>query len=658
MKLKVISYNQEEAKDLLKTRLAKCQAYRKAKFEDRWKENETRLFSVNSGSGNNTITYNSLENTHQLLSDSGNVDSISIPKVAQNLRFLHSQMSANPVSVIPTPTSNELKDRRTTEAVGDLITYGRKQYDMQEYVDLVSLSTLTYGSGIVKSYHDHFAGEVLKYDEGSGEIEMTGDYKVRPVLIWDLWFDNDPNVWADVKFTFERVNMPYGVSKGIWPDQADAIMAAMADKNKHPSEISGYVPNEGDNIDDESVAVYLYTERKLPENGMAGRECYHLEDGTILGEMKPNGHPNACLPYHLLTDIDDPNEIYGLTVVDYAIGLAKVVDSLDNMVLNNVELHGSIKLVVFGNSDTNDEDYSDDPVDIIHVDGTHAHAPYQLKPASVSSDVYNLRGQMLESIDGIMGVNELLQGKISRELSGFASQTAINAANMVRHRLFNKYTRLVEFVFKNYVENVKKFWKVKRKLEVIGSEDAITVRYLEGADISSGFSLQVDYGSSFSLNPESRREEIMQSKELLVEAGISPKKIAKMMRYNEIDNLFDAVELSAKRQIEIFEEAINHYEKSGKVKIEDASDMRKAFHMEMAEAAMEFVMTRDFLGLDKELKEAIYDHIDDREKLAAESAAPPPGEMPAAQGGPPILGQPPMGVPPPSAMPDIGDVLP
>ncbi len=218
---------------------------------------------------------------------------------------------------------------------------------------------------------------------------------------------------------------------------------------------------------------------------------------------------------------------------------------------------------------------------------------------------------------------------------------------------------MVKFVFKTYLSSVVQNWKTERVLEVLGKEDAPTIKYLSGADIASGYVLYVEYGTSFSLDPAMRREEILQSKDLQIEAGVSPKKILRSLRYNEIGDLFDAPEIAAKRQLEIFEEAIERFEKSGKVEVEQASLMRKAYHLEMAEAAMEFVMTRDFLQLDSSLREAIYEHMDAREQLAAETAAPDPGADPNAQPGAP--GQPPgmTAVPGPAMppVPDIGGVL-
>lgn len=660
--LKVKSLNRDEASELLKSRLESCMLYRQSKFEAGWKANETTLFLANgSNSLKPTLSYESLAEIYQAQSLDSQKN-IHIPKVAQNLRFLHSQMSANPPAVIPKPTSNELEDRRATEAVQDLCTYGRTHYKLHEYIDLTALSTLTYGTGFLKGSHDPHLGEVLKFDKSSGEITMQGDFKCRPVLIWDFWFDRDALVWEDVRFTFERHMMPFTQAVSIWPEHEKDLMQSLVDAQNHPSRMgSTVVPLDSKSHRTEPntsmVEIYEYTEKGLPENGMAGRRCFHLKDGKILGDLDENPHPNKILPYGILTDMDVPGEIYGKTTVDYAIQTAKVVDFLDSMVLNNISLHGNIKLCVFNEAETNEKSFTDNPVDIISVNGTHAHAPFQMQPASVSNDVHLLRNNLLASIDGIMGVNEILQGQINRELSGFASQTAINAANMVRHRVFKKYTTLVEFIYTIFVDSVRENWKVKRQLKVIGKEDSSTLRYIEGSDIASGYMMTFEYGTNFSLDPALRRDEIMQSREVLLGAGVTDKKIAEMLRYNEVDALFDAAGVARKRQIEIFEKAIEVYEKTGKIKIEPAKAMRKAYHLEMAEAGMEFVMTRDFLGLEPELREAIYKHIEDREKLAAEQAAPPvpqqPG-MPGPAGGmPPIPGMPPM----PGPIPDIGGVL-
>lgn len=666
--VKVQSWDQDTAKDVLRTRLELAKEHRKQNFESQWKANESALFTPDGDpSLTPGISWNTLSEAFQVLK-STTAKRVHIPRVMQNLRFLQSQMSANPVSVIPKATSNELSDRRAAEAADDFISYGRKRYKFQEYTDLTSLSTLTYGTGFLKAYHCPYSGEVVSFDEAKSELLMSGDFKARPVIIWDLWLDRDATCWEDVRYVFERKLMPYEEALSIWPEYAELFAANLVDAKNHPSRIGNLRSDEhnsnaqsDEDLKNSMVEIYEYIEKALPENGMAGRRCFHVEDGSILGKMQASPYPNGEIPVGILTDIDVPGEVYGKTTVDYALRLASVVDMLDNMVLKNIKLHGSIKLVVFNQSETNDDNYTDDPVDIITVNGTHAHAPYQLKPASVSSDVYNLRTAHLEAIDGIMGVNEILKGQINRELSGFASQTAINAANMVRHRLFNKYTMFVEFLFETYLKSVRQNWKTKRKLQVLGSEDGPTIRYLEGADIESGYVLTVEYGTNFSLDPALRREEIMQARDVLMEAGVNPKKIAQMLRYNEIDNLFDAVEMARKRQLEIFEDAIALFEKTGRVEVQPANVMRKAYHLEMAEAALEFVMTQDFLKLDRELQEAIYSHIDQREELAAAQAQPaaagqPPGQpgMPAPGGAPLPLGGP---MPPEQPMPDISGVL-
>jgi cobalamin biosynthesis Co2+ chelatase CbiK len=167
----------------------------------------------------------------------------------------------------------------------------------------------------------------------------------------------------------------------------------------------------------------------------------------------------------------------------------------------------------------------------------------------------------------------------------------------------------------------------------------------------------VSYGTMFSLDPAQRRQEILQAQPILEKAGITPKQIAKHLRYDDIEGVFDIVEIAEARQIEIFEKMIAGYHNSGQVKYIPASDMEVAYHAEMAEAGYQYVMSNYFLEQPKEIKQAVYQHIREREEMAAKQAAP---QAPAPGMGGGMPGMPPAGGPPgapPGAIPDIGAVL-
>lgn len=639
--LKVISWTPEEAEQHLKKRFEKASKYRREKFESQWKTNESLLFGVGKGPIDATLSFNSLSEV--FASDSiagGDTRGVHIPQVMRNLRILHSQLSANPPTVLAEALSNELEDQHASKVANSLVDYGRYKYKWQEKIDLVTLACQVYGTGFGKCVFDGTRGDLLRYNEADDTVEMTGDMLVKSVLIWNMFIDPDAEVWEDVRYVFERIMLSYDEAVSRFPAYKEKLQQVAVDTHVHPSGFDGFVRGQNgleksrtEDLENAMIPILEYYEKAAPINGMAGRHCYCLPDGTILGEMRVSPIAMARLPYGILTDIDVPGEVYGKTPVDYAVSLSAVVDELDSMILENVEIHGSIHLVVFDGADIDEKSLTESPVDVIRINGAANQAPFHLSPPPLTGDIYNLRNSTMQAIDAVMGVNEALKGEIPRELSGFAVQQAMNAANMTRRRLYNKYTLFTEDMWTLYLNSIEKNWSTKRKVLIVGKEDAIKVASYSGADLKGGFNITVSYGTMFSLDPGQRRQEILQAQPILEKAGVSPKQIAKQLRYDDIEGAFDIIEVAEARQIEIFEKMILSYHEKGEVVYIPASDMAVAYHLEMAEAGYQYVMSNYFLSQDPEVKQAIYRHIKEREQLAASQAtpqAPPPG---AAAGG-------------------------
>ena len=160
--------------------------------------------------------------------------------------------------------------------------------------------------------------------------------------------------------------------------------------------------------------------------------------------------------------------------------------------------------------------------------------------------------------------------------------------------------------------------------------------------------MKVDYGSSFSLDPASRREEIMLIWDKLIAAGLTDKQVLQKLNLNEIGNLFDMVEIGKRRQLEIFDEMISKYETTGTLIYIEPE--KNEDHGSMLEAAKEFRMGMVFKKLDKVVRDAIDEHINQRLEMAATVAA---GEG-APQPPTPMPGMPPMG----GGLPPMGGGIP
>ena len=632
MKLKI--WDAKTAEVELRKKLEYAKESRKKSQEKQWKKNETLIFHTGEG-------IEALDSMYEEI-DGSSVD-MSVSYAFKNLRFLHAQMSANPPSVTVGPTSNDQEDRRKAEAADQLVNHGLRVYNLTERVDATTLNTLIYGTGFCKNTWNVHKGDILEMDKQSGEIVLEGDVDITVPSIWSVFPDPDAEVWEDVRYVFEEKVIPYEDAMYYWPQYQERLQKFRIQNSDAQNDTVKSELNEQKRYYD-SVVVYEYWEKGLPHNGYLGRFCICLGDGTPLTKVGPspfrftqpgkisainsanlsdeikeakiNRLPEvAQLPYSILTEVDVPNSIWGKSSLEYAGALQGILNSLDTMTLDNVQAVGTAHMILPEGAEVADDALSDTPWDIVKITGSQP--PHFMQPAQLMPDMSTLREKTKMGIDDMMGVNEAMFGQQSREQSGASMQYATNQGNMIRRRLFNKYRLFVESLYKGYLNIVRKHWNIERTVNVVGKEKIIHAVDLKGADIDGGFDLEVAYGTSLSLDPSTRREEILSMIPLLKESGISPRQLLKYMKLNELDNMYDDLSIAENRQREIFEEMILNKKYIQPREHQD--------HDNMLIYAKRWVMSAEFKALEEGTKQLVEQHIQDRAQVQAQSLAPPMG---------------------------------
>jgi hypothetical protein len=638
----------QKAKKTLQERLMYCYDARKD-TEYQWEENERTVYNTRGKSftPDLSITFESEVELGITDVDQSNTD-IGVNYTFKNLRFIQSQLSANPPSVISRPTSNDLEDRRKADAADRLIRFAIRQYGMQEKFDRCSLNTLLYGTGFIKTMWDGDSGEILELDEESGELTMEGDISIEVPNPWDIYLDPDGTEWKDVRYIFQRMTLPWEEAIFRFPESEDILKKyKRSDEYAYHNERGGRSALRQRKFD--VVELFQYWEKGLPYNGMIGRFCYCTRDGDVLGEVKPNPFrfkapkqlgdeeetrskvPIAKLPFHIFTDVDMPHTPWGRSIVSFEAPLQDTLNRIDNVKMDILQAHGVARMALPEGTEISDDSITNSSWDIIKYTGNQA--PHFMEALPMPPSLTEMREQIRVGIDDMAGVNESMFGQQSRETSGFSMQYATNQGNMIRRRLFNKYVLLTESVYKSFLNLVRTKWEEKRIIYVLGTERAFEAMDIKGADIDGGFDLVVEYGASLSLDPTTRREEILTMMPIFEKAGITPSKILELFKLNELEGLFDANELAVIRQQEIFDEMI-----SKNIYIKPKELER---HKKMIEYGYDYVMGSTFKYLDEDHQKLIEQHIKEREQLEAPPPAAgagpggmPPGPPPEGAAGP------------------------
>lgn len=611
---KVVAWTDADWQRELPTRRERAEAYRST-IEPQWRENGNIVGrAIPRASDLMNISF-----TNAIELEAGEVDQgdseIGINHAFRFIRFWHSQLSANPPSVIVRPRSTDPSDRRKADAADRISRFLRQVHEVEEAVDQMNLSMLITGTGYVKGWWNKDAGEIQDFDKSTKEVKMEGAHDVYSPATDDVWLDPDARRKSDIRWTIERIRMPLEEAIFKFGDHATKIKESVT---KQTSSMADAIleASGGVQVDGSTVEIFEYVEKGMPVNGMAGRHAFFLADNTILAKGE-NKHYKARTPIKILTYLDVPNRVYGASVVEYVSRIQDMLTRLDSSVLDNIQAHGVVRMAIHESSEIEDEAISDSAWDYIKYGGSMP--PTFVNPPQLMPDIWRFRAELVQAIQDLYGVNDSMLGIQRREQSAVSQQTSIESGTMVQRRLFKKYSATVQELYQDLLGLAQEHWDTPRQVQVLGEEKAFEVAEFSGADIANGFDLVVEYGTSLPLDPNMAREQLMLLMPALKEAGLSMKQILRRFKLNEVESALDRMELAADRQREIFEEMIAKAEAGEPIYI---APRKISEHEGMLEFAYDYIMTSEFKYLQEDMKKLIERHIEEREALAAQGAAP------------------------------------
>lgn len=599
---------------------------------------------------------------------------LAINLAFKNLRFIHSQLSANPPVVIPRPSTSDPEDKHRARAADTVCRYSLRQYGLQESFDQCTLGMLVRGLGCLKVYWDASLGSILGRTRDGGLI-LEGDIRCKPVSARKLHIDTDAESPTDIRWVIEEIDIPVQEAMRLWPKKAKLIEQEW--KNQCGGDLDHstmLAQDEGRIGKRESIKVFEYWETGLPTNAYLGRFGVFIEDGRQLQPLKPSPHafvpsltpeevravkrgkkvkrksPVARLPYHFCTDIDVLESVWGKSFLDYEAPLQDTHNRVLSVGLENLQAHGVSRLILPEGMDVVEGQVTNSPYDIIRLktDGTTGD-PHFIAPMAMPAVWADMSNIVRGGLDDMAGMNESMFGQQSREMSGSSMQYAVNQGNVIRRRLFNKYVLLVEAVYKTILDLARSKWPNGKLLSVIGKEKAFESVEFKTADIDGGFDLVVEYGTSLSLDPMERRDQLMRLQPLLEKAGVQPRKFLSLLRLNDLEEGADSVQMAEDRQREIFERMFVADTYMPPAPMMD--------HEGMIAWGMEYIMTADFDALKPSQQAMVRRHIYERGQVQAMEKAGMTWMLLGLPQPPQFGAQPPAalpGVPGPTPTPTLG----
>lgn len=551
--------------------------------------------------------------------------------------FLHSKMCISDPIVTATPRKQDSSTKKAARYAEGYIKYAKDHTGLQENIESGAyLNTCIYGTGVTFIGWDPNGGEFpLEVTEGEEnpediQIKMEGDYDIRNVNPKKWFPDSNATNYEEMNHCFEEVESPKEEAFYIFnaPEKQEILRTAIA----------GGVNTTSDNPETRStVTLYHYWERGRPWNGFLGCHAIFVNpESPKLLYRGPLPFKHKKLPFSVITDVDIPDNVMGMSRIIYAYQVQMCINNLITMVMNNASLFGTAKYLTPEGSLSDDAD--NDPSVIGTFNPATGGKPEFFRPVNVTPDVWKGYDILKQYINNVYGMNEFSQGQIPRELSSYAVQLALEMDDKYRIRLFNKKKLFLRNAYQTLLAVTRQYMTDSRRLHISGVEEFQDDEYFKSSMLDGDYELCVEYGAYIPVDPAARKQQILEfiKSGFFKEAGGDMKKAASLLIDGSMITVRDVIGQARRRQ----QAEISRLIKGERVNVEPWD--RDEDHAAEIE---DFCGSAEFELLDREIQLAVWDHGEAHVQALAEKIAKGQEGAPPEEGAPP--GGPEGGLPPP-----------
>jgi hypothetical protein len=570
--------------------------------------------------------------------------------------FLHSKLCVSEPVVTCTPLNQDSTNKKAAENAQAYIPHFKKHTGLQEELESGPyLNTSVYGNGILYVGWNPDGGDFPlddipeNVDITTVDFKMEGDYELRNIMPDKFFPDANASCLAKANHAIEEREIEYSEAMFSFDKPEEQ---AMIDTHMKAVSNDQEIGEMSEQKKKTKLTIYEYWEPGKPWNGFLGAHVFFFDPiAPKILRRENNTFKHRRLPYAMLTDIDIPGNVFGMSRIVYAWQIQKSIDSLITQIMENISLHGSAKFLKPEGA-TNDDMDTNDPSAIGTFNPALGAQPVQFKPSNVTSDVWRAYEILQAWINNLYGMNEFSQGQIPRELSSYAVQMALEMDDKYRIRLFNKKKQFLRDIYVMGLEITKQFMTDTRKLKVTGIEGFANDEFFSVADIKGDYGVDVDYGQYIPVDPAARKQQLLEfiKSGFFEKAGGDMRKIGPLLVDGSMLDVKNIFEKSAKLQ----DAEITKILKGEKVEVRKWDD-----HEAHAIMVDEFIHSATFEALEEELKETIWAHGEKHtEELAKKLAKQKPlqagGENAGQDQGEPFGNEPP---PPARAPPTPVDTM-
>jgi hypothetical protein len=521
-------------------------------------------------------------------------------------------------------TNAEVESLQDTQLAQSLVDYYQREKGLEKAILDTVVSSVVMGTGYTLITWNPAAGNIIYTDPETGAPVFEGDVEVSSKTPFDVVLDLDWRGSSERPWVITReFESKWDVAEQ-YPDARDEILRANSDtaaSSQWPMFWSGAGLSEFKHNRDQVPVFTLYHRktRSVPE----GLMVKFISGKTILfrGGLPYGDH----LPLHAMSAGSQLGSTDGHTSLWNLLALQKGTDAAFSTALTNLSLFGTGTLIVPKGSGFNVSDLGGG-AKAIEYDAVGGNGKPEALAVPMTADAtFKIAALLVETMETISGVNSVVRGNASPELSGAAQALQQQMAIQYTSYLQGSYVRVLESSGTGLIRILQQFANTPRQAMIVGSSKAWMLKEWKGSDISKVNRVVVQLGNAMSDTPGGR---LQIAQDLLAQGVISPAQYLQLVKTGSLDSMTDgplAQQTYVLRENELLRQGINPPVLAGD----------PPYHVDMHYTVLASPEARN----NPTVVQAVLGHIQEHLALQAPPPMPPgapgKGAPPPAPGGPP-----------------------
>lgn len=438
-------------------------------------------------------------------------------------QHIYNMITSERPSMEARSVNTDARSLAQTYLANGVLEYYMREKGLEDAIKTAAEMAIVLGSGYIKMEWNATSGEAYDFDPETGEMNYEGDVEFSNLSPFDVVFDG----------TRERYNPDWLVTRTFknrydliakYPELEQQILDVESKNN-----YKNYRLTVWSNDDTDDIAVYEFFHKKT-ESVPQGRYLLFVSDDAILLDAPL---PYRSLPVFRMTPGNIMGTPYGYTPMFDIYPLQEAINTLYSTILSNQHAFG-VQSIFIPNGSNITTASLEGGMNII--EGNEPPIPIQF--TSTPPEVFQFLEKLISDVETISGINSVTRGNPEQSLkSGNALALVQSMAIQYISGLQQSYTKLIEEVGTQLINNLKDFAKAPRVAAIVGKNNKTLLKEFTGDDLNSINRVIVDIGNPLARTTAGR----VQMAEQMMQMGIitKPQEYFQVINTGKLDVMFE-----------------------------------------------------------------------------------------------------------------------